>query len=143
MTSGRTTISVHFEGPFGCKKLWEAGSLDWSHRFFSNFFWYVSYILLYICHWLIRLKKNLFWNDTWKSVTCRFKKILRKAILLNPAKVAADIAYIDSLWGKKSKYNSNALPIPASSGCTEPLSFISYQDTFLNDVSMIWSDVNL
>jgi hypothetical protein len=89
-------------GPFGFEKLLEAGSLDWSDRFFSNCFWYVSYIVIYICHCFIRLKKILFWNDTWKSVKCRFKKSLRKAILLNPAEVAVDIAYIDSLWVKES-----------------------------------------
>ena len=109
------------------KKLWEAGSLDWSHRFFSNFFSYVSYVSVYICHWFIRLEKILFWNDTWKSVTCRFKKLLRKAILLNPAEVASVIAYIDSLWVKESKYNSTAMPIHASSGSTEPLSLTSYR----------------
>ena len=109
------------------KKLWEADSLDWSHRFFSNFFSYVSYVSVYICHWFIRLEKILFWNDTWKSVTCRFKKLLRKVILLNPAEVAVDIAYIDSLWVKESKYNCNAMPIFASSGYTEPSSFISYR----------------
>jgi hypothetical protein len=109
------------------KKLWEADSLNWSHRFFSNFFSYVSYIFIYICHCFTRLKKILFWNDTWKSVKCRFKKLLRKAILLNPAEVASVIPYIDSLWVKESKYNSTAMPIPASSGYTEPLSFISYR----------------
>ena len=133
LTCGRTTIryifSVDFRaGSFGNgKQLWEAGSLDWSDRFFSNCFWYVSYIVIYICHCFIRLKKIRFWNDTWKSVKCRFKKSLRKAILLNPAEVAVDIAYIDSLWVKESKYNSNAMPIPATSGSTEPLSFISYR----------------
>jgi len=119
--------SAYNEGPFGFEKLWEADSLNWSHRFFSNFFSYVSYIFIYICHCFILPKKILFWNDTWKSVTCRFKKLLRKAILLNPAEVAFVIPYIDSLWVKESKYNSTAMPFPASSGYTEPLSFIFYR----------------
>ena len=55
------------------------------------------------------------------------KKLLRKTILPNQAEVAGLIAYTDFLWVKESKYNSNAMPLFASSESTEPLVVISYR----------------
>ena len=102
-------VSWGFWWTFGWQ-IREAGILDVINLFFSNLFRCVSYILVYICHWFIGLKKILFWNENWRSVTQSLQKPLRKAIQLSPAEVAYRFAYIDSSWVKESKYNSNVMP---------------------------------
>ena len=108
----KTFLEV-FGGLLDGKKLREAGFLDVINLLFPNLFRCVSYILVYICHGFIGLKKK-FWNDNWKSVTQNLQKPLRKAFQLSPAEVAYRFAYIDSSWVKESKYNSNVMPILAS-----------------------------
>ena len=102
-----------------------------------NFSWHLSLISL---AW-----KKCYFGMTFETPSSKqnLQKLLRKAILLNPAEVACRIAYIDSLWVKECKYHSNAVPNFPSSRSAEPLSFDILHDTFLNDISKIQRDVNL